>query len=163
MPLEAHLYLDTSVGPDEIKTHLLRTMPFYDEPDFETIRRLSNNTASIGIRRRLPNLNRFRDYPDPFCINYKIVTQFLCIDKLDPGRREEYYIQAFQAIVSLLKHFSGDAVLIMYHDVPMLARKDGALRLMHTKGGIWDACSPANRLSLVDLPYTVEPLSNHRW
>ena len=163
MPIEAQLYLDTTASPEEVKAHLLRTMPFYDEPDFKQWKELSNDVTSVQIGRKSPNLNMLEYYPDPFNIDYRIAVYLLCCHRTDPGRRRAYYVQSYQVIVSLLKTFAGDAVLLLYDDVPMLVRKDGALRLMYTKGGIWDACSPANRLSLVDLPYTVEPLSNHRW
>ena len=52
---------------------------------------------------------------------------------------------------------------MLFTDVPVLLRRDGALKLLYRQGGIWDARSHASRLSLVDLPYTVEPLSNYRW
>ena len=163
MPIEAQLYLDTTASPQEIKAHLLRTMPFKDEPDYRHWKELSSEVTSVQIGWRSPNLNRLESYPEPFCIDYKIAAYFLCRQKTDPNRQEDYYVQSFQAIVSLLKHFAGNAVLLLYSDVPMLARKNGMLRLMGTEGGIWDASAPGNRLSLVDLPYTIEPLSNYRW
>ena len=158
MPIAAKLYLDTTASPEEVKAHLLRTMPFYDEPDFEQWKELSSDVASVQIGRRPPHRNRLRGYPDPFRMDYKITVYLFCRRKTDPKNREQYNIQSGQAVVSLLKRFAGDAVLIMYEDVPVLVRKDGALRLMYTEGDVWDARAPGNRLSLVDLPYTLEPL-----
>ena len=163
MPIEAQLYLDTAASPEEVKAYLLRTMPFYDEPDFEQWKELSNELTSVQIGRRPPHRNRLRGYPDPFRIDYEIAVYLLCRHKTDPDRRGAYYVQSYQVIVSLLKEFVGDAVLLLDHDVPMLVRRDGVLRLMYEEGGIWDAHAPGNRLSLVDLPYTVEPLSQYRW
>ena len=163
MPIVAKLYLDSVASPEDVRADLLRTMPFEDEPDFERWKELSSDVMRVQIGRRLPSLNRLETYPEPFCIDYKITVYLFCRRKTDPKNREKYYVESVQTIVSLLKHFPGDAALLLYDDVPMLARRSGALKLMYEEGGIWDASAPASRLSLVDLPYTIEPLSSYRW
>ena len=158
MPLGANLLLDTTASLEDIKAHLLRTMPFEDEPDFEDTKQLLSEATAVQIGRTPPGWNRFETYPDLFCIDHKTYVYLWCLHKTDLGRQEVYYVQTFQAIVSLLKHFAGDAVLLLYDDIPMLVRRAGALKLMYYEGGIWDSRSPGNRLSLVDLPYTLEPM-----
>ena len=158
MPLDARLFLDTTASPEEVKAHLLGTMPFEDEPDFEENKCLHSDATAVQIGRTPAGWNMFETYPDLFRIDHKTYVYFWCLHKTDPVRQELYHVQSFQAIVSLLKHFAGDAVLLLYDDIPMLVRRAGALKLMYYEGGIWDSRSPGNRLSLVDLPYTLEPM-----
>ena len=155
MPTEAHLFLDTTASPEEVKAHILRTMPFEDEPDFRDFKCLISEATYVKIGRR-SDPSWLETYPHPFNIDEKISILFLCQDQND--LLDDWYTQTIQATLSLLKRFTCDTVLIMYDDVPMLAHRDGALRLMYRDNSIWDARVPTNCLSLVDLPYTLEPL-----
>ena len=160
MPLEAELFLDTTAGPEEIKAHLLRTMPFEDEPDFLEFKCLHSEATYVQIdgESHPDTLEVFRDQ---FGIGVKLRILFQHRNRGDPDSIEEWDIQTTQATLSLLKRFAGDAALISYNDTPVLLRKDGALKLLYADGGMWDAREPANRLSLVDLPYTVEPADHY--
>ena len=160
MPIEAQLYLDTTASPEEVKAHLLRTMPFEDKPDFKDFKCLASKATYVQIGRT-PDPSWLEFYPAPFNIDDRISILIGCRD--DSDGLGAYDTETVEATLSLLKRFAGDAVLIMYEDVPVLLRKGGALKLLYTEGDIWDARAPGNRLSLVDLPYTVEPLSNYRW
>ena len=161
MPLEGHLYLDTTASPEEIKAHLLRTMPFEDEPDFLEFKCLASKATYVQIDRESEpvTLEVFRDQ---FGIGVKLVILFQRRNRGNPDSIEEWDVQTIQATLSLLRRFAGDAVLMLYTDLPVLLRKDGALRLLYTEGDIWDAREAANRLPLVDVPYTVEPADLYR-
>ena len=91
MPLDARLFLDTTASPEEVKAHLLGTMPFEDEPDFEGQKCLHNEITSVQIATRPPNWNRLETYPDPFHIDYKLSVLLWCLHKTDPDRQELYY------------------------------------------------------------------------
>ena len=161
MSTDSTLTLSTTASPDEIKAHLLRSMPFEDKPDFKRWRCISSKTTYVQIGTEShPTALEF--YRDEFGIDVNRSIHFSCHDE-HYSVTADWEIQTIQATVSLLKRFPGDAVLISDTGVPKLVRRDGALRLMYTDGDIWDARSHASRLSLVDLPYTVEPLSNYRW
>ena len=86
MPLGADLFLDTTPSLEEVKAHLLSTMPFEDEPDFEGQKCLHGQ-----ITTRPPHWNRLETYPDPFHIDYKLSVLLWCLHKTDPDRQELYY------------------------------------------------------------------------
>ena len=162
MPMEGHLYLDTTASPEEIKAHLLRTMPYEDEPDFLEFKCLISRATSLMVRRSSDSVT-LEAYPDRFSIDAKLYVFFQHQDDGEIDEDVDWIDETIQATLSLLRRFAGNAALMLFTDVPVLLRRDGALKLLYRQGGIWDARSHASRLSLVDLPYTVEPLSQYRW
>ena len=161
MPMEGKLYLDTTTSPEEVKAHLHRTMPFEDEPDVNTSKCLISQTTYVMIGRRSDPVT-LEIYRDQFGIGVKLRVYF---QRYDDERTEgvvDWVTESVQATLSLLRRFAGDAVLMLYTDLPVLLRKDGSLRLLYTEGDIWDDRSPTNLLPLVDLPYTVEPADPYR-
>ena len=162
MPLEGHLYLDTTASPEEVKAHLLRTMPYEGKPDFNDAKCLISRATYVMVRRSSDPVT-LEVYPDRFSIDSKLYVFFLHRDRREIDGDVDWVDETIPATLSLLKRFAGNAALMLFTDVPVLLRRDGALKLLYRQGGIWDAREPSNSLSLVDLPYTVEPLSNYRW
>ena len=162
MAREGNLYLDTTASPEEVKAHLLRTMPYEDEPDFLEFKCLISRATSLMVRRSSDSVT-LEAYPDRFSIDAKLYVFFLYQDDGEIDDDVDWVDETIQATLSLLKRFAGNAALMLFTDVPVLLRRDGALKLLYTDGDIWDAREPGNSLSLVDLPYTVEPLSRSRW
>ena len=161
MPLEGRLYLDITASPEEVKAHLLRTMPFEDEPDVNTSKCLISPATYVMIGRRSDPVT-LEIYRDQFGIGVKLRVYFQRYDDEHADGAVDWVTESVQVTLSLLKRFAGDAVLMLYTDLPVLLRKDGSLRLLYTEGDIWDDRSPTNLLPLVDLPYTVEPADPYR-
>ena len=162
MPREGKLYLDTTASPEEVKAHLLRTMPYEDEPDFDEFKCLTSQVTYVMVRTRSTPVT-LETSQDQRSIDAKLRAFFLHRDRGEIDEDVDWVDETIQATLSLLKRFAGNAALMLFTDVPVLLRRDGALKLLYRQGGIWDAREPSNSLSLVDLPYTVEPLSNYRW
>ena len=162
MPREGNLYLDTTASPEEVKAHLLRTMPYEDEPDFLEFKCLISRATSVMIGKYSDPVT-LETSQDQRSIDAKLSVFFLYQDDGEVDDDVDWVDETIQATLSLLKRFAGNAALMLFTDVPVLLRRDGALKLLYRQGGIWDAREPSNSLSLVDLPYTVEPLSNYRW
>ena len=161
MPREGHLYLDTTASPEEVKAHLLRTMPYEDEPDFNEAKCLISRATSVMVRRSSAPVT-LETSQDQRSIDAKLRVFFLYQDDGEIDDDIDWVDETIQATMLLLKRFAGDAALMLYSDLPVLLRKDGALRLLYTEGDIWDAREAANRLPLVDVPYTVEPADLYR-
>ena len=159
---EGKLYLDTTASPEEVKAHLLRTMPYEDEPDFDEFKCLISRANSVTIGRYSDPVT-LETSQDQRSIDAKLRAFFLHRDRGEIDEDVDWVDETIQATLSLLRRFAGNAALMLFTDVPVLLRRDGALKLLYTDGDIWDAREPGNSLSLVDLPYTVEPLSNYRW
>ena len=159
---EGKLYLDMTASLEEVKAHLLRTMPYEDEPDFLEFKCLISRATSVMIGRYSDPVT-LETSQDQRSIDAKLYVFFQHQDDGEIDEDVDWVDETIQATLSLLRRFAGNAALMLFTDVPVLLRRDGALKLLYRQGGIWDARSPASRLSLVDLPYTVEPLSNYRW
>ena len=159
---EGELYLDTTASPEEVKAHLLRTMPYEDEPDFDEFKCLISRATSVTIGRYSDPVT-LETSQDQRSIDAKLSVFFLHRDRGEIDDDADWVDETIQATMLLLKRFPGDAALMLFTDLPVLLRRDGALKLLYRQGGIWDAREPSNGLSLVDLPYTVEPLSRYRW
>ena len=162
MPREGNLYLDTMASPEEVKAHLLSTMSYEDEPDYRDSKCLISQATSVMVRRSSYPIT-LEVFQDQISVGAKASVFFLSQDEDQIDSDVDWVDETVQATVSLLKRFAGDALLMLFTDVPVLLRRDGALKLLYRDNGIWDARAPANRLALVDLPYAIEPLSNYRW
>ena len=162
MPMEGKLYLDTTASLEEVKAHLLHTMPYEDEPDFDEFKCLTSRATYVMVRRSSAPVT-LETYPDRFSIDSKLYVSFLNRDRGEIDEDVDWVDETIQATLSLLKRFAGNAALMLFTDLPVLLRRDGVLKLLYRDNSIWDARSHASRLSLVDLPYTVEPLSRYRW
>ena len=162
MATEQDLYLGTTATPEEVKAHLLRTMPFEDDPDFKRWKCLMSETTYVQIGTE-SDPTALALYRDQFGIDVRLSISFIgrkypVIGKNAVKVANGWSTQTILATLALLKWFDGDAVLMSTWDIPKLLRKDGTLTLLYEDGGIWDARAPCSLLSLVDLPYTLEPL-----
>ena len=63
MPIGADLFLDATARPEEVKAHLLQTMPFEDRPDFEENKCLRSEATFVQIGNRPLDWNRLSDCP----------------------------------------------------------------------------------------------------
>ena len=156
---EGNLYLDTAASPEEVKAHLLRTMPFEDKPDVNEAKCLTSQVTYVMVRRSSDPVT-LETSQDQRSIDAKLRAFFLHRDRGEIDEDVDWVDETIQATMSLLKRFAGNAALMLFTDLPVLLRRDGVLKLLYRDNSIWDARSHASRLSLVDLPYTVEPLSN---
>ena len=155
MTMEQDLYLGTTATPEEVKAHLLRTMPFEDDPDFRRWKCLASEATAVQIGTE-SDPTALALYREQFGIDVTMSISFIYQDI--EHLYDDWATQTIQATLALLKRFDGDAVLMSSSDIPDLVRKDGTLTLLYKDGSIWDARAPCSLLSLIDLPYRLEPL-----
>jgi hypothetical protein len=161
MAIEHHFYMDTAASRHELRDALVRAgFGLKAAPDWKNTSGASSAATNVTI---LDDLSWRSGWPD----NGVAATRSLTfrdrkVYLSNPDHPEDFETQTIQGVVALLKAFpEADAYWTAYDaERPVLLRRGGRLVLaqaLDESNGFWGAEGSPER-SLVDLPYTVEPL-----
>ncbi|MBL8548944.1 MAG: hypothetical protein JNJ73_03085 [Hyphomonadaceae bacterium] len=142
MSLDNKVFLQTEASPEELQQVLLRATPLHMGEEFNGIKHLTSDAASVGILTRLPHDDRAS----------KCGVEAELYLHISSGRDHREWERLCGFVVAALLHaYEGD-LLYIHLGCPALRRKDGRV-VLDRKAGIWEPGVEPDQLSMIDMPY----------
>lgn len=145
MSLDSSLYLDATLGPENVRTCLLQTGYFAAAPDFEKGLRLTAEGTLVTIFHRSPMMGPFEDAGIE-------ARRHLFFANSDKENTAAWTLNTVRAVACLLERSEGDALFLYCSDSPALLRKAGEL-ILDERCGLWQRGVEPDVLPLIELPY----------